>query len=136
MCCKKSMMEHAVITPAREPCRPKSSEQGTIGHHPRRLRRICEEMLEVSRVRSPTPLKTRRAPQHDIALTVCHIGNGHHRSFLARQRSNKAPTGCSGLFHNVDRGRASNVYISQKCPKLCLEEYYVSIQLVEHNHVR
>ena len=134
MCCKKSMMERAVITPRREPWRPKSSKQGIIG---RPSKAIAQNTWRNawSAKSSARYTTQRRAPQHHIALVVFHMGNGHHQPFLARQRSDETPTGRSGLFNKVDRGRVFSLHIGQKCPKLCLEKHCVSVRATEHNRV-
>jgi len=60
-------------------------------HRSQRLRGICQEVPKMSRIWLALSPETGRATQHDITLVVRHLGNGHHRPILTRQRPNEAP---------------------------------------------
>ena len=104
--------------------------------HSWRLHRVRQDVSEVPRVQPTPSSETRGITQHDIPLVVRHMGNGHYRPILARQRPNETPIGHRGLLNKVDRGRAPSHHICQECPKFCMEEHSVSVWGAEHNRVQ
>jgi len=65
-------------------------------------------------------------------MGVRHMRDGHYRSFFTWYRTNETSISRCGLFHEMDKGRASRRHICQECPELCMEEHCVSIWSVEH----
>jgi len=45
---------------------------------------LCEEVSKMPRVWPTSSFEIEGTPQHDVALAVRHMGNGHHWSFLTR----------------------------------------------------
>ena len=93
----------------------------------------CQKM---PRVRPPSPLEARGTAQHDVTLTVCHVGNGHHRTILTWKGPDKAPTGRCRLFHKMDRGRGPIHYNRSQRSKLCVEKHSVPVRYTTLDSVR
>ncbi|GMP68249.1 hypothetical protein CsSME_00027924 [Camellia sinensis var. sinensis] len=107
-----------------------------VAIHASGFREVCQEVREMSEVRTPNTSAIQRTLTINKPMALCNVRLGHSRTTSNGTWQQKVLPCSNRLLHKVGGGRSTSINKRERCEEVCLAEYYHTVQHTQGANIK